>query len=172
MGLGEINAASEVIHENAHEDANIIFGSMIDENMGDEVSITVLACDLREENTDNRGNDDGNGIDINEDVKDNVASKADIYNEEEGRYADDKFRDRNFYKDRRMKTRSPLGPNASLEDTRVALTRGFRGPPSTSPSSSTMNKDGNEQENMRAKERRGVRDRVGSFIRRLRGARK
>jgi len=172
MGLGEINAASEVIHENAHEDANIIFGSMIDENMGDEVSITVLACDLREENTDNHGNDDGNGIDINEDVKDNVASKADIYNEEEGRYADDKFRDRNFYKDRRMKTRSPLGPNASLEDTRVALTRGFRGPPSTSPSSSTMNKDGNEQENMRAKERRGVRDRVGSFIRRLRGARK
>mmetsp|Transcript_9715 Transcript_9715/g.14441 ORF Transcript_9715/g.14441 Transcript_9715/m.14441 type:complete len:439 (-) Transcript_9715:18-1334(-) len=46
LGLSEINAASEVIYENAHEDANIIFGALIDEKMGDEVSITVLACDF------------------------------------------------------------------------------------------------------------------------------
>ena len=48
LGLSEINAASEVIYENAHEDANIIFGALIDEKMGDEVSITVLACDFRQ----------------------------------------------------------------------------------------------------------------------------
>ena len=38
-----MNEAATLIQEEAHEDANIIFGSVIDETMGDEVRITVIA---------------------------------------------------------------------------------------------------------------------------------
>ena len=44
MGLREINSASEVIYENAHEDANIIFGAVVDDEMGDDVRVTVIAA--------------------------------------------------------------------------------------------------------------------------------
>src|SRR5918998_1522895 len=44
LGLFEVNEAAEVIHGVAHPDANIIFGSIIDDEMGDEVRITVIAA--------------------------------------------------------------------------------------------------------------------------------
>src|SRR6195952_404889 len=44
MGLFEMNAAAEIIHGVAHQDANIIFGAVIDDEMGDEVKITVIAA--------------------------------------------------------------------------------------------------------------------------------
>ena len=43
LTLHEVNEASSLIQEAAHEDANIIFGSVIDANLGDEVRITVIA---------------------------------------------------------------------------------------------------------------------------------
>jgi len=43
VSLYEINEASSLIQAEAHEEANIIFGTVIDENMGDEVRITVIA---------------------------------------------------------------------------------------------------------------------------------
>ncbi len=43
MGLFEVHAAAEVIHGVAHQDANIIFGTVIDDEMGDEVKVTVIA---------------------------------------------------------------------------------------------------------------------------------
>ena len=43
LTLHEVNEASTLIQEAAHEDANIIFGSVIDANAGDEVRITVIA---------------------------------------------------------------------------------------------------------------------------------
>jgi cell division protein FtsZ len=43
MSLFEVNEAAEIIRATAHPDANIIFGAVIDENMGDEVNITVVA---------------------------------------------------------------------------------------------------------------------------------
>ncbi|PIR17670.1 MAG: cell division protein FtsZ [Deltaproteobacteria bacterium CG11_big_fil_rev_8_21_14_0_20_49_13] len=43
MTLHEVNEASKLIQEEAHEDANIIFGSVIDEAMGDEIRVTVIA---------------------------------------------------------------------------------------------------------------------------------
>ena len=43
LTLFEVNEASTLIQEAAHEDANIIFGSVIDANFGDEVRITVIA---------------------------------------------------------------------------------------------------------------------------------
>lgn len=43
MTLHEVNEASKLIHEEADEDANIIFGAVIDDSMGDEVRVTVIA---------------------------------------------------------------------------------------------------------------------------------
>jgi cell division protein FtsZ len=44
MGLFEVNAAAEVVHGVAHQDANIIFGTVIDDEMGDEIKVTVIAA--------------------------------------------------------------------------------------------------------------------------------
>lgn len=43
MSLYEVNQAAAIIRETAHPDANMIFGAVIDENMGDELRITVIA---------------------------------------------------------------------------------------------------------------------------------
>jgi cell division protein FtsZ len=44
MSLFEMNAAAEIIHGVAHQDANIIFGTVIDDELGDEVKVTVIAA--------------------------------------------------------------------------------------------------------------------------------
>jgi cell division protein FtsZ len=43
IGLFEVNEAAEVVTSAADQDANIIFGAVIDEAMGDEVRVTVIA---------------------------------------------------------------------------------------------------------------------------------
>ena len=43
LGLFEVNEAAELIAQAADADANIIFGAMIDENLTDEIKITVIA---------------------------------------------------------------------------------------------------------------------------------
>lgn len=48
LSLMEINSAVALINEKVSEDANIIFGTVIDENMGDEVAVTVIATGVEE----------------------------------------------------------------------------------------------------------------------------
>lgn len=43
LGIHEISEAASIIYEQAHEDANIILGSVIDENLSDEVVVTIIA---------------------------------------------------------------------------------------------------------------------------------
>mmetsp|Transcript_36014 Transcript_36014/g.143967 ORF Transcript_36014/g.143967 Transcript_36014/m.143967 type:complete len:144 (+) Transcript_36014:1264-1695(+) len=43
MTLHEINSAAEVIYNSVDPDANIIFGALVDESMGEEMSITIVA---------------------------------------------------------------------------------------------------------------------------------
>ncbi len=43
LSLYEVNQAAEIIRETTHPDANVIFGAVIDEAMGDEIRITVIA---------------------------------------------------------------------------------------------------------------------------------
>lgn len=43
MTLFEVNQAAAIIKETAHPDVNLIFGAVVDPNMGDEVRITVIA---------------------------------------------------------------------------------------------------------------------------------
>lgn len=104
MGLQEINEASEVIYENADDNANIIFGALVDPSMEEEISITVLACDFDDADT------------------------AQVEALRDGAENGTGERDPNFYKERRRNTQSPLGPDATLEETRVAITRGFKKP--------------------------------------------
>jgi len=49
LKLSEVNEASSLIQSAAHEDANIIFGAVLDEQMGDEVKITVIATGFRDQ---------------------------------------------------------------------------------------------------------------------------
>ncbi len=43
MTLFEVNQAAAIIKETAHPDVNLIFGAVLDPNMGDEIRITVIA---------------------------------------------------------------------------------------------------------------------------------
>ena len=44
LGLFEISEAAEMVAKSAHPDANIIFGTVIDDALGDEVRVTVIAA--------------------------------------------------------------------------------------------------------------------------------
>ncbi|MDT4970812.1 MAG: cell division protein FtsZ, partial [Pseudonocardiales bacterium] len=44
LGLFEINEAASLVAEAAHPEANIIFGAVIDDTLGDEVKVTVIAA--------------------------------------------------------------------------------------------------------------------------------
>ena len=44
IGLFEISEAAELVHDSVHPDANIIVGTVIDDALGDEVRVTVIAA--------------------------------------------------------------------------------------------------------------------------------
>ena len=50
MSIHELNSASSIIYEEAGEDANVILGCVIDDNLKDEVRVTVIATGLNETN--------------------------------------------------------------------------------------------------------------------------
>src|SRR5512135_2911478 len=47
LKLAEVNVASTIIQSAAHEDANVIFGAVLDEKMKDNIKITVIATGFR-----------------------------------------------------------------------------------------------------------------------------
>lgn len=56
LSLFEVNEASQIIAEAADEEANIIFGSVIDESLNDEVHVTVIATGFDDRPAKNVGN--------------------------------------------------------------------------------------------------------------------
>ena len=80
--------------------------------------------------------------------------------EEVTRNRSGEYRSPNFYKDRREMTRSPLGPDASVEETRTAITRGFKRPQERELPYAEKEKE----------ERKSFRKRKGGFFRRLFGS--
>jgi cell division protein FtsZ len=56
LTLYEVNEASSIIREAADDDANIIFGAVIDETMHDEMKITVIATGFDKESADSGKN--------------------------------------------------------------------------------------------------------------------
>jgi cell division protein FtsZ len=68
LSLFEVNEASTVIQEAAHEEANIIFGAVIDENMPEgEMRVTVIATGLNDDYA-RRGRDRDAGLDAHDNV--------------------------------------------------------------------------------------------------------
>jgi cell division protein FtsZ len=75
LGLFEINESARLVADAAHPDANIIFGAVIDDTLGDEVRVTVIAAGFegghlpvrsaepRAATTGSRGTDSGSTID-------------------------------------------------------------------------------------------------------------
>ena len=54
IGLFEVNEAASVISEAAHQDANIIFGTVVDDTLGEEVRVTVIAAGFDRFETDEK----------------------------------------------------------------------------------------------------------------------
>jgi cell division protein FtsZ len=64
LKLNEVNEASTIIQNAAHEDANIIFGAVLDETMGDDVKITVIATGFKEAQPERRERMLGSGVPV------------------------------------------------------------------------------------------------------------
>jgi cell division protein FtsZ len=60
LGLFEINEAAQLVSNSAAVDANIIFGAVIDDALGDEVRVTVIAAGLDQERS-SRGSGEAGG---------------------------------------------------------------------------------------------------------------
>jgi cell division protein FtsZ len=69
LGLFEINEAARLVADAAHPDANIIFGAVIDDTLGDEVRVTVIAA----------GFDGGEPPPKKVSVKDSVSVEAPVF---------------------------------------------------------------------------------------------
>jgi cell division protein FtsZ len=61
LGLFEINEAAQLVSNSAAVDANIIFGAVIDDALGDEVRVTVIAAGLDEARNGHNGHGHGHG---------------------------------------------------------------------------------------------------------------
>jgi cell division protein FtsZ len=82
LGLFEINEAAQLVADAAHPDANIIFGTVVDDAMGDEVQVTVIAAGFErwdEKGGSGRTSGSGRGLGL---------SAGDDFDDEDG---DDEF---------------------------------------------------------------------------------
>ncbi|EWC94791.1 MAG: cell division protein FtsZ [Atopobium sp.] len=50
LGIQEINEAADLVAKNVDPDANIIFGTVVDESLGDQVRVTVIATGFNDSN--------------------------------------------------------------------------------------------------------------------------
>ena len=53
LGLQEVNTAAELVQRSVDPEANIIFGTVIDESMNDQIQITVIAAGFEDQNENN-----------------------------------------------------------------------------------------------------------------------
>ncbi|TZE81957.1 cell division protein FtsZ [Calorimonas adulescens] len=76
LSLFEVNEAANFIYEAADQDANIIFGAVIDETLNDEIKITVIATGFEQSGIKQKPLKAGTG-------KEEKSMEFDIYNEDE-----------------------------------------------------------------------------------------
>jgi cell division protein FtsZ len=92
LGLFEVNEAAEIIHGVAHPDANIIFGSVVDDAMGDEVRVTVIAAGFERWDDGAPPRDEARrGLGLEHPADDGLAVKELGGSDEELRLRDDDF---------------------------------------------------------------------------------
>ena len=70
LKLAEVQEACSIIQNAADENANIIFGAVMDEKMKDAVKITVIATGFKEEDRPRRRNESATGFTVNSAVDD------------------------------------------------------------------------------------------------------
>ncbi len=80
IGLEEIEQASTIISNMAHPDATIIWGAQLDENLEDEMRITVVATGLGDDTKKSPADDILNSISSNADGDDEFISVLDVFN--------------------------------------------------------------------------------------------
>ncbi|MTV82912.1 cell division protein FtsZ [Secundilactobacillus folii] len=83
LSLFEAQAASEIVSEAATSDVNIIFGTSIDENLGDEVRVTVIATGIdqkKRENSRSHRHLAGDSTPVNDSRRQNDANRLDSFN--------------------------------------------------------------------------------------------
>ncbi len=92
LGLFEVSEAAEIIHDVAHPDANIIFGTVVDETLEEDIQVTVIAAgfdrfeektlDLRDTNGADARNHSSNGFDAVErdESQDDARGRGDVSN--------------------------------------------------------------------------------------------
>ncbi|MDR5658038.1 cell division protein FtsZ [Serpentinicella sp. ANB-PHB4] len=85
LSLFEVNEAAELVTQAADDDANIIFGAVINEELKDEIIITVIATGFEQEAT--KGNNDEQVQIIGNSNKE-VAAGNEVYNKEKNSYLD------------------------------------------------------------------------------------
>jgi cell division protein FtsZ len=85
LTLFEVNDAATVIHEVAHPEANIIFGAVIDDEMGDEVRVTVIAAGFERWDDGRKKPEKGSGSRV---IADDV-DVADVFAESSDDFDDD-----------------------------------------------------------------------------------
>jgi len=100
LGLFEANAAATVVHDAVDEDANVIFGAVIDEDMKDMIKVTVIATGF---SPDNRHEDDEKfnlkkktKVDTNKTISANKES-ADTKNDESQESKESKTKEKNDF---------------------------------------------------------------------------
>lgn len=74
LGIQEINDAADVVAQNVDPEANIIFGTVVDESLGDQVRVTVIATGFDGGNVQEKMNDFG--VDRNASRSSRSASSA------------------------------------------------------------------------------------------------
>lgn len=90
MGLFEVNAAAEVVHGVAHQDANIIFGTVIDDEMGDEIKVTVIAAGFERWDAGSSGSSIGTRTSTRpSDVRPSTSNVRDIFSDSDPLSDDD-----------------------------------------------------------------------------------
>lgn len=67
LGLFEVNEAAEIIGEAAHRESNIIFGTVVDDGMGEEVRVTVIAAGFESDRRDGGAGGGGAELDLGAD---------------------------------------------------------------------------------------------------------
>jgi cell division protein FtsZ len=89
LGLFEVNEAADVITKAAHPDANIIFGAVIDDSLGDEVKVTVIAAGFDKW----EGPVEQHGAFLRQvDDEEDLATVSPLIDDDEDEEADDVFR--------------------------------------------------------------------------------
>ena len=80
LGLLEINEAAELVQKSVDPEANIIFGAVIDENLKDEIVITVIATGFNKVNSYNNFNDLQLDTVVNDVLSKNISNSSNDIN--------------------------------------------------------------------------------------------